>query len=158
MCKYCSLKFENFSAMGEHVCRYFRVGDRILFDEHQYEVDMLQDWIKNHPVFKMMADNRVRSAMLLRDYRDENVTANRRVLSKKDVEHFKCNICDRTFVHVSGLSRHLERHGKNDFPKTRATRPWVMAVVCKLCTRVFERAGDLAEHYQTHFYASPDDV
>lgn len=67
-----------------------------------------------------------------------------------------CTMCDRKFVHASGLSRHMEKH-END---TSAGSTWSLAMTydpgaatsletaikCTKCSSVFRRANDCLEH------------
>lgn len=67
-----------------------------------------------------------------------------------------CTMCDRKFVHASGLSRHMEKHEHDKSVGTAwsaamthdpgAASSLETAIKCTKCSRVFRRAEDCLEH------------
>lgn len=85
----------------------------------------------------------------------ENASAEQSATKKHEGPHF-CTMCDRKFVHASGLSRHMDKH-ENDKSEGSA---WSLAmkhdpgaatsletaIKCKTCFRVFRRPEDCLKH------------
>lgn len=78
------------------------------------------------------------------------------IVAKKHEGPHSCTMCDRKFVHASGLARHMEKH---EHEKSVGS-PWSVAMThdpgaaasletgikCARCLRVFRRADDCVEH------------
>lgn len=63
-----------------------------------------------------------------------------------------CTMCDRKFVHASGLSRHMDKHDSGNTLSAAMTHDagaassLETAIKCTKCSRVFRRVEDCLEH------------
>lgn len=70
-----------------------------------------------------------------------------------------CNICDRRFVHASGLKKHLFKHCQENSTKNNSDEagysPVEVTIKCELCGRLFIKIKQCYEHLLSHHYDWP---
>lgn len=77
--------------------------------------------------------------------------------TKSDGPH-ECNLCERKFVHVSGLIRHMEKHSVDTIPSAtnidQQENPLNIIVRCYICGRVFPDMKNGLRHIQENHECS----
>ncbi|KAH8383001.1 hypothetical protein KR009_006191 [Drosophila setifemur] len=70
----------------------------------------------------------------------------------------ECTMCDRKFVHASGLVRHMEKHALDLIPSQTSLQPHTVpaaglcvVIKCNACGRIFFDLEVALEHGQVHF-------
>ncbi|KAH8310809.1 hypothetical protein KR044_003070, partial [Drosophila immigrans] len=70
----------------------------------------------------------------------------------------ECNICDRKFVHASGLVRHMEKHALDLIPKQSSVQHSALSALgllvvlkCNKCGRIFYDAKLALDHIPVHY-------
>ncbi|KNC25036.1 Testis-specific zinc finger protein topi [Lucilia cuprina] len=83
---------------------------------------------------------------------------------KQDGPH-ECTLCERKFVHASGLLRHMEKHALDLIPTTNTTtnnknistqgahgvNGLRVVIKCTLCGRIFFESNEALNHLYSHF-------
>ncbi|KAH8294981.1 hypothetical protein KR018_004872 [Drosophila ironensis] len=74
----------------------------------------------------------------------------------------ECTMCDRKFVHASGLARHMEKHALDLIPSQTSLQPFTapapglsVVVKCNACGRVFYDLNVALDHGLVHFPEQP---
>lgn len=89
------------------------------------------------------------------------------VVNKKQEGPHECTLCERKFVHASGLLRHMEKHAMDLIPtpgNTNATKSATtlnnsfqstnglrVVIKCTLCGRIFFEPTAAFQHLCSHF-------
>jgi len=70
----------------------------------------------------------------------------------------ECTMCDRKFVHPSGLVRHMEKHALDMIPSQASLQPYTapaagfhVVVKCNICGRIFYDPLAALEHGSIHY-------
>lgn len=77
---------------------------------------------------------------------------------KQDGPH-ECTLCERKFVHASGLLRHMEKHAMDLIPSANETIPKKsidssnlrVVIKCTLCGRIFFEPNSALIHLSLHY-------
>lgn len=164
-CSNCSQKFNNID-FNDHICDYDE--NQILIKEELNDSDVPEEPPTEHPhpCIKQLDDNNAIIRKMLKGYyksNDKFGTAPTKSGKKLDGPH-KCLLCDRKFVHATGLARHMERHEQDDGatnaesdipPKHTAALSIVKK--CRKCSRIFNRAEDAINHLK-EAHSMPTDL
>lgn len=89
-------------------------------------------------------------------------------LNKKQDGPHECTLCERKFVHASGLLRHMEKHALDLIPSTntssnarntslQAGNNLRVVIKCTLCGRIFFESNEALKHLYSHFSSSKAD-
>lgn len=106
---------------------------------------------------KQLENNITRMQQFIRDKLKTDVKKFPSFLKEKGT--YECNLCERIFVHASGLKRHLEKHSKETIPNIRPKSIPTQAITsCLLCGRVFTTAQTALQHISDdHKHNESDD-
>lgn len=152
-CENCEQLFD-YEAHLEHVCEYDSNGERIVGEHEQF------DAFESSKTTKLMNDNVVQLKRLISDISGESV------VSKGNKSHV-CKICLRSYVHGTGLARHMKTHNVQQVEK-QPKRPSATAAACKpiddvkvvceclFCGRIFSSVTGALGHYE-HVHGFGDD-
>lgn len=143
-CMNCEQLFD-YEAHLHHVCEFDSNKERIVDDSDHFDV------FEGSKTTKLLRDNSAQLKGLLNDIRDENSE------NKGNKSHV-CTICNRSYVHGTGLVRHmkthnvqqLEKYPKRMFAAAASVKPIDdVTVVCQclFCGRIFSSVSDALEHY-----------
>lgn len=87
-------------------------------------------------------------------------------INKKQDGPHECTLCERKFVHASGLLRHMEKHALDLIPSTpsntrntalQAGNNLRVVIKCTLCGRIFFESNEALKHLYSHFPGSKAD-
>lgn len=151
-CQNCEKLFD-YDAHLNHICEYDCDKKRISYGDNVEAVNMFET---NH-VMALMRDNVAQLSMLINEFPDEILTAegNSNINSTAKVaKSHVCKVCKRSYVHGTGLARHMKSHGTN-MEKILRVRPVntkqnVTAKVvchCLFCGRIFSTVSEALKHY-----------
>ncbi|XP_026846296.1 testis-specific zinc finger protein topi isoform X1 [Drosophila persimilis] len=114
---------------------------------------------------RIILENQVRLRRYMKDELKYDVTTgvDSSVPRKTGKQINECGICDRQFVHPSGLVRHMEKHALNliapqaNAPSNPAPPAPGLAVVikCNDCGRIFYDSKQAMEHARVHYPDQP---
>lgn len=148
-CSNCTLKFNDVD-FDDHICDH---------DENQNliedELNVPDEPPVEHPCIKQLEDNNAIIQKLLKGHYKSNdkFGATPTTAEKKVGGPHKCSLCERKFVHATGLARHMERHEQDDGAtkaETGVTQEPTTALSivkkCRECSRIFNRADDALNH------------
>lgn len=119
-----------------------------------------------HPCITQLQDNNALIRKLLKGHYKSNdkVGTAPTTSGKKLGGPHKCSLCERKFVHATGLARHMERHEQDDgATETETGTPRgaasALSIVkkCRMCSRIFNRAEDALNHLRDA-HATPLDL
>lgn len=125
---------------------------RFLKDELKYDVNSNLNTTSSSGVINSSTTSNV------------SITSNK----KQDGPH-ECTLCERKFVHASGLLRHMEKHALDLIPNTHTTtnnknvatqgsqgiNGLRVVIKCTLCGRIFFESNEALKHLFSHF---PDSI
>ena len=146
-CSNCDAIFTE-EAFNSHICEYTPDKKRI-----KLEID--SDVEEPHPCFQLLKENIRRQEIILKNLSclPKEVKKEKRTTEKDstNTNTFHCTICERKFVHNSGLMKHMEKHSLESFStpqeaKNEKKRPFCIAVKCMPCGRLFKSM----QHYDEH--------
>lgn len=167
-CCNCSQNFCN-PTFKDHICEYKDILEFIMMNPLENEIPTkYSQYITGDKCICQLTLNNVTIKTFLKDnlnYTPEpdqnkltapSTTVEKSIINssgkiEKKIQHV-CNICDRKFVHASGLARHLSKHSAE---KTTAIvneiipkkyNPYEVLVECKFCGLVFPN-GILARNH-----------
>ncbi|KAM7360781.1 matotopetli isoform 2-T4 [Cochliomyia hominivorax] len=82
-------------------------------------------------------------------------------INKKTYGPHECTLCERKFVHASGLQRHMEKHALDLIPSstnannrnatTQVGNSLRVVIKCTLCGRIFFESNEALKHLFSHF-------
>lgn len=110
----------------------------------------------NEPICaRLLRENQIKIRRFLRDDLKMDVTGH---LSKKQDGPHECTMCERKFVHASGLSRHMEKHALDLIPTTNTQSGVGLRVVvkCAICGMINYEPDDALLHL-FHWHCSLKD-
>lgn len=111
--------------------------------EENFQVNYLPDPI----CIRQLRDNNLKIRKFLKDELKIDLKS---TITKSDGPH-ECNLCERKFVHVSGLIRHMEKHSVETIPKANPDQQeneLNIIVRCLICGRVFPNMKNAWLHIQ----------
>lgn len=151
-CQNCEKLFD-YDAHLNHICEYDCDKKRISYGDNVDAVNMFE----TNNVMALIRDNVAQLNMLINEFPDEIVAAegNGTINSTaKAAKSHVCKICKRSYVHGTGLARHMKSHGANTEKILRVrpvnTKQNVTAKVvchCLFCGRIFSTVSEALKHY-----------
>ncbi|XP_051862485.1 testis-specific zinc finger protein topi [Drosophila albomicans] len=120
---------------------------------------------KKLPSERILIENQVRIRRYIKEelkYDLETGVDSSKVKKSASKGPNECNICDRKFVHASGLVRHMEKHALDLIP-TQSNAPHsalsalglLVVLECTKCGRVFYDVKIALEHISVHYPLLP---
>ncbi|GAB0088182.1 Testis-specific zinc finger protein topi [Sergentomyia squamirostris] len=164
-CQNCEVIF-SYTEFQEHICEYNeyqckindppeRPGGLLCSPVRVFDPD------KPHPCFMQMQENAIRMRKFIKE--ELKINSSDPVVvssSKKDGPH-DCNLCDRRFVHISGLQKHMEKHTLESLQRSHQSKspvPDFDAVVkCQICGRIFSTPQLARQHLESSDHTDPSD-
>lgn len=109
-----------------------------------------------HPCIKQLENNITQMQQFIKNKLKTDV---KKIASSfKEKGTYECNLCERIFVHASGLNRHLEKHSRETIPNVRTKSIPTQAITsCLLCGRVFTKALTALKHISDDHNESDND-
>lgn len=158
----------NVSTVSEYYKKFVNNEDSIPDDDD----DDVPDEFVDHPCLKLLEENNKqihkwfqmnykldlpnKTSLVAAAATSSNIQVGN---SKKNYGPHACTMCDRKFVHASGLNRHMEKHEQDRLPAISsasvfallnaepATRAIMVVSKCSKCFRIFNQSYDALEHY-----------
>ncbi|KAH8381409.1 hypothetical protein KR093_004477, partial [Drosophila rubida] len=120
---------------------------------------------KKLPSERILIENQVRIRRYVKEelkYDLETGVDSSKVKKSSSKGPNECNICDRKFVHASGLVRHMEKHALDLIPTQSNVQHSALSALgllvvlkCNKCGRVFYDAKIALEHIPAHYTLLP---
>lgn len=163
-CSNCNQKFIDIE-FDDHVCDYDECQNLIPDDGIVPKVPE-EEPPAEHPCMAQLEDNIANIRKLLKGHYKSNdkVGTAQTISDKKQGGPHKCSLCERKFVHATGLARHMERHVQHDgATNAEAGTPQkgisALSIVkkCRKCSRIFNRAEDALVHLK-EAHSMPTDL
>lgn len=137
----------------------------------------VEDDNKFNRCIKIIQDNQIRIKKLLKDCFKININqiidltqktidgdkvlsttkikGNKKMITKLAGPH-ECSLCDRKFVHASGLTKHMEKHEQDRYqtsgsygekrPDNQETETFAVVQKCTICNRNFSSFDETVNH------------
>ncbi|XP_032596338.1 testis-specific zinc finger protein topi isoform X2 [Drosophila grimshawi] len=159
LCSNCSGIFDT-PAFQNHICEYDANQKQIVAQQlpPQPEKATLSPRITSSE--RIIVENQVRMRRYIKDelkYDLETGYDSSKMKESTVKGTNECSICERKFVHSSGLARHLEKHALDQIPaqatqqQHHATRLGVLVVLkCNHCGRIFFNVKLALKHIHVH--------
>ncbi|KAL7730407.1 hypothetical protein ACLKA6_016636 [Drosophila palustris] len=116
---------------------------------------------KKPPSERIIVENQVRIRRYMKEelkYDLETGVDSSKIKKSSSKGPNECNICDRKFVHASGLVRHMEKHALDLIPTQTSVQQTAVAALgllvvlkCHLCGRIFYDVKLALEHVLVHY-------
>lgn len=125
----------------EHVCEYSADKEYICEDKTKASV------FQSNKVMSLLKNNLRHLNSIIDEFPGESSDG------KVNKSH-TCKICKRSYVHASGLARHLKSHGSNlerlakTRPITKRIQDVQVSCQCALCGRIFSSVSRGLRHYE----------
>lgn len=164
------------SEFDNHICLYddnkmlikLEKKESSSVDEEQASVSSPKPLFVDHPSLKLMQTNNETIAKWLKysykldlSIKDGGDAANKNQLKKSDGPH-QCTVCDRKFVHASGLARHLDKHQQDMLPTNNAVKeelePLSVGIQCLKCFRLFSTVILAMKHLEREHTNCPESI
>ncbi|XP_055699875.1 testis-specific zinc finger protein topi-like [Phlebotomus papatasi] len=101
-----------------------------------------------HPCFAQLRENSIRLKKFIKE--ELKMDTQPVVASKKKDGPHDCSLCERQFVHASGLLRHMEKHTLENLQRSQQGASAMLdsdvAVKCKICGRIFSTPKAARQH------------
>lgn len=155
-CHNCKQVFSE-SEFLKHICDYDEKGNFIILSE---EKDLNTSSENNEPICaRLLRENQIKIRRFLRDDLKMDVSGSSNLSKKQDGKH-ECTMCERKFVHASGLSRHMEKHALDLIPSTNNQVGVGLRVVvkCLVCGVINYEPDDALMHLFNWHCSLKDDV
>lgn len=113
-----------------------------------------------HPCMKQLETNNLHLQQFIKNKIKPDIKMPANITNSREKGNHECNLCERVFVHASGLKRHLDKHSKDTIPniKVKPTISSQAITSCLICGRVFTSAKTALEHINVdHFDPDKDD-
>lgn len=134
----------------KHICDYDENRNFIILSEEK-DVNSVNE--ATEPICaRLLRENQIKIRRFLRDDLKMDVSGGANLGKKQDGPH-ECTMCERKFVHASGLSRHMEKHALDLIPATNHQSGVGLRVVvkCKVCGLISYEPDDALIHlFQWH--------
>ncbi|XP_055374500.1 testis-specific zinc finger protein topi-like [Condylostylus longicornis] len=100
------------------------------------------------PCIRLLRENIEKIRKLLKD--ELKIDLIDSIEKKPRIQH-ECTLCERKFVHASGLARHIEKHAMDLIPSTNSnmcskTNQLRVMIKCLVCGRLFFKTKDATDH------------
>lgn len=142
-CKNCERLF-GVNNYLDHVCEYDENKQLIKTEPNEPFIDIKTS-------LQILNENNQRIQSMFQSCRN-NYESWTETKNGKTKVHYKCNICNRRYVHLAGLTRHMESHenesnvGHETMKPENLTESFVVACKCLSCGRIFRTASEAIEH------------
>lgn len=142
-CRNCERLFEVHNYL-DHICEYDET-------QHLIETEPEKPYFDKRSSLQILNENNQRIQAMFTNTRNNYETWTETKNGKEKVQ-YKCNICTRKYVHLAGITRHMENHENEitvnrDAVKTeQRIEPLIVACKCLFCGRIFRTASEVVEH------------
>ncbi|XP_059611720.1 testis-specific zinc finger protein topi [Phlebotomus argentipes] len=115
---------------------------------------------KEHSCFSQMRENSLRLKKFIKEELKVDTQPVTTRSKKKDGPH-DCSLCDRKFVHASGLAKHMEKHTLENLQRSHqggsALLNCDVVVKCLICGRIFPTPKIARDHLESCCHSAIDE-
>lgn len=143
-CENCEQTFQT-DEFDQHICQ-FDSKKNFIYDEKLENILWHQNALR-----RMLIENRKQIQMILQQSK-LNANSQTKANGKMISSNYVCLVCNRIYVHASGLSRHMEIHNMNDIYNqcnSSAKAATVDVFKCSLCGQIFSNLALCFSHLKS---------
>ncbi|XP_055908570.1 testis-specific zinc finger protein topi isoform X2 [Eupeodes corollae] len=163
-CANCNCVFLG-NTFNQHICDYGEDNKLIVPEPTDQTLAPFEPGPVEPSCIRLLRENQIRIRRFLKDelkYDLDATSSSNNTVNKKQNGPHECNLCERKFVHASGLSRHMEKHALDLIPTTTSTTKTTnsnnsssnglrVVIKCTICGRLFFEPQTAFQHFCVHF-------